>query len=46
MTKYFATRYAKIPISINCVAPGGILNKDLQGPDFIKLLRRVPMGRM
>ena len=47
MTKYFATRYAKIPISINCVAPGGILNRDLQGPDFIKnYSRRVPMGRM
>ena len=47
MTKYFATRYADIPISINCIAPGGILNTDLQGADFIKnYSRRVPLGRM
>jgi NAD(P)-dependent dehydrogenase (short-subunit alcohol dehydrogenase family) len=47
MTKYFATRYAEIPISINCIAPGGILNKELQGDDFIKnYSRRVPLKRM
>lgn len=47
MTKYFATRYAEIPISINCIAPGGILNKDVQGDDFIKnYSRRVPLRRM
>lgn len=47
MTKYFATRYANIPISINCIAPGGILNTSLQGDDFIKnYSRRVPFNRM
>ena len=47
MTKYFACRYAEIPIQINCVAPGGILNKSLQGDDFIRnYSERVPMKRM
>lgn len=36
MTKYFAARYARLPISINCIAPGGVLNKDVQGDEFIK----------
>lgn len=47
MTKYFACRYAEIPIQINCVAPGGILNRSLQGDDFIRnYSERVPMKRM
>ena len=36
MTKYFAARYAKLPISVNCIAPGGVLNKKVQGDEFIK----------
>ncbi len=36
MTKYFAARYARLPISINCIAPGGVLNKEVQGDEFIK----------
>ena len=47
MTKYFAVRYSKVPISINCIAPGGILNTSLQGPDFISNYSRlVPMDRL
>ena len=36
MTKYYATRYAKLPISVNCIAPGGVLNKEVQGNEFIE----------
>ena len=44
ITKYFAVKYAHIPILVNCVSPGGILNNDLQGPEFIKnYSQRVPL---
>ena len=47
MTKYFAVRYASYPIMVNCIAPGGILNTDLQGPEFIhNYSKLVPMNRM
>lgn len=47
MTKYFAARYAKSNIRVNCVAPGGVLNNNLQGPDFIKNYSNlVPMNRL
>ena len=47
MTKYFATRYADAGISVNCVSPGGVLNKKLQGPDFIRNYSKlVPMKRL
>ena len=36
MTKYFAARYAETNIRVNCIAPGGVLNNELQGQDFIK----------
>jgi len=36
LTKYFATRYAASNFTINGVAPGGVLNSDIQGPEFIK----------
>ena len=36
LTKYFATRYAKDNLQINCIAPGGIYNNILQGSEFIK----------
>ncbi len=36
LTKYFATRYANDDLQINCIAPGGIYNKKLQGSGFLK----------
>jgi NAD(P)-dependent dehydrogenase (short-subunit alcohol dehydrogenase family) len=47
MTKYFAVRYASHPIMVNCISPGGILNTDLQGPEFIhNYSKLVPMNRL
>ena len=47
MTKYFATRYAGEDIRVNCVAPGGIMNNKLQGPDFIRNYSKlVPSNRL
>ena len=47
MTKYFATRYASSNIRVNCIAPGGILNDNHQGPEFIKNYSNlVPMKRL
>ena len=47
MTKYFATRYAHADIRVNCIAPGGVLNNELQGPDFIKNYSNlVPLNRL
>ena len=47
LTKYFATRYAKEEISVNCISPGGVLNTSLQRPDFIKNYSNlVPMNRL
>ena len=47
LTKYFATRYAKYDIQVNCIAPGGILNKNHQGSDFIKNYSNlVPKNRL
>ena len=47
MTKYFSVRYSKVPIFVNCIAPGGILNNSLQGPEFINNYSRlVPLERL
>jgi len=47
MTKYFSTRYSSIPININSISPGGVLNEDLQGNQFIKNYSSlVPMKRL
>ena len=47
MTKYFATRYANIPISINSISPGGVLNRKLQGDEFISNYSElVPLNRL
>tara|TARA_B100001248_G_C27282392_1_gene408362 strand:+ start:100 stop:846 length:747 start_codon:yes stop_codon:yes gene_type:complete len=47
MTKYFAARYANDNIQVNCIAPGGILNTDLQGPEFIENYSKlVPLNRL
>lgn len=47
MTKYFAVRYAEYGIQVNAVAPGGVLNRDLQGPEFIQNYSKlVPASRM
>tara|TARA_B100000212_G_C27384591_1_gene538654 strand:+ start:2028 stop:2789 length:762 start_codon:yes stop_codon:yes gene_type:complete len=46
-TKYFAIRYGKIPIAINSLSPGGVLNEVLQTENFIKRYSElVPQGRM
>ena len=34
-TKYFAVRYANKGIRVNGIAPGGVLNRNLQGEEFI-----------
>ena len=47
LTKYFACKYAKHGITVNCVAPGGVLNEKLQGPMFIENYSSlVPMRRL
>ncbi len=47
MTKYFATRYANIPITVNSIAPGGVINKEVQGKEFISNYSSlVPMKRL
>ncbi len=44
-TRYLASYYGKKGIRINCVSPGGILDK--QHPSFIeKYVKKVPIGRM
>jgi len=48
LTKYFAVHLANRKISVNCISPGGIFNKnEPQGRDFIKNYSyRTPMERM
>ena len=47
MTKYFAARYACEDIRVNCIAPGGIMNSKVQGPDFIRNYSKlVPSNRL
>ncbi len=47
LTKYFATRYAKFNIQVNAVAPGGVLNANHQGAEFIKKYSNlVPQNRL
>ena len=47
LTKYFAKILAKNKIIINCISPGGIINKKLQTKKFIKRYNfKVPLRRM
>ena len=47
MTKYFAARYADVPISVNSISPGGVINKNVQGEQFISNYSAlVPMKRL
>lgn len=47
ITKYFAVKYADLPIAVNGISPGGVLNKSLQGSDFIERYSQlVPQKRM
>lgn len=47
MTKYFAVRYSPFRINVNGLAPGGVLNNQLQGSEFIQNYSNlVPMKRM
>lgn len=44
-TRFLAAHYGPAGIRVNCVSPGGILNK--QAPSFIQNYeRKVPLGRM
>jgi len=47
LTKYYATHFSTKNIRVNCVSPGGILNRKIQNDKFIKnYSQRVPMTRM
>lgn len=47
LTKYYAVHFSPKNIRVNCVSPGGILNKKLQNNKFIKnYSKRVPIARM
>ena len=47
LTKYFAVKYAKFSIAVNGISPGGVLNKNLQGDDFIERYSKlVPQQRL
>lgn len=47
LTKYFAARYGSTGLRVNCIAPGGVLNSDLQGKEFIQRYSSlVPQGRL
>ena len=47
VTKYFAVLLAGRNININCLSPGGILNKKKQSQKFINSYRKnVPLKRM
>jgi len=47
LTKYFAVLLAQKNINVNCISPGGIINKKLQSKKFIKnYIKRVPKNRM
>ncbi len=47
LTKYFAVLLAKNKINVNCISPGGIINKKVQTKKFIsKYKKRVPKFRM
>ena len=47
LTKYFAVLLAKKKINVNCISPGGIINKKLQSKKFINnYIKRVPLNRM
>lgn len=47
LTKYYAVLLAKRNICVNCISPGGILNKKKQSNSFIKnYIKNVPKERM
>jgi len=47
ITKYFAVLLANYGIRVNCISPGGVLNKKTQTNKFIKKYsNRVPLKRM
>ena len=47
MTKYFANYLSKYNITVNCISPGGISNKNKQNKKFQKnYFRNVPMKRL
>ena len=47
LTKYFAVLLAEKNINVNCISPGGIINKKLQSKKFINnYIKRVPKNRM
>ena len=47
ITKYFAVKYAKSGVIVNCISPGGVINTMHQNDKFIEAYSgRVPMGRM
>lgn len=47
LTKYYAVLLAKRNINVNCISPGGLLNKKLQSHGFIsRYKKRVPINRM
>ena len=47
LTKYLANYMGKFNVRVNCISPGGVLNKKLQKKNFIKKYSKKPsLGRM
>lgn len=47
LTKYYAVLLASRNINVNCISPGGIVNKKIQSQSFIsRYKKRVPKKRM
>lgn len=47
LTKYYSTYMSKYNIQVNCISPGGVLNKKKQKKKFIKkYISKTPMNKM
>ena len=47
LTKYYSTYMSKYNIQVNCISPGGVLNKKKQKKKFIKkYISKTPMNKI
>jgi len=44
-SKYLATYYARSQVRVNCIAPGGLFNRQPE-PFYSRYIAKVPLGRM